>query len=398
MTRYLAWPRRLVYGSWRHGQGSAFATCNKPCLRFNRIRRLAMVCIRPSHSFSKPISLWLQDQLFKRFTSRQVLPFPTSTHVQVEATEPQIKPSRGSHVDGKQVGLSEAAETEEKQGKWSSPGGYEPFPWGSAPEAEVSAFGPQEKSMFQRLRYYLSTLVVREMLAKKVAMHTNAVKRDVFRSLSGSTRFAFIQAVRAIFEGTCKTPEPTWKLTYHDARSPSSEWELGYPPLSAMMEPKLASLYENLVSSFRAKDLEVRYELESIRVLSLAGFRAIVGLREAQEKPERSSVNIGALSLVFGKPVTVPSESERKEPVPISILYRMAVTFRCRELFTVRNSGTGEVLQGEDRMKEVDHVARFEVKVDEEKVRGSEGDDGNGVRHPVGRNYAICRSSSVILP
>lgn len=209
---------------------------------------------------------------------------------------------------------------------------------------------------------------------------------DLREILFRSTRFAFIQAIRGIFEGQCKTPPPTWEYTNDELNPPSSEWELGYPPLSEMMEPKLLEMYQDVVARFRANNREVRLELESIHPISMHDFKLIIGASRGTPLPPGATKHSkGSMTWITlqmpkggeemegggggqemgmgnnGQSFTAAARGSKKSS---KMVFQMAVTYKCRELFCVKDVETEEVVQGEEEVRETEHDCRFEMEID----------------------------------
>jgi len=272
---------------------------------------------------------------------------------------------------------SVAAEEEEKE----KPPPYQDvaFPWRSAPRVHLS--------FFQRISKGLSDIMpqafIRGLFFMSVGKLMEAPADDLREVLFRSTRFAFIQAVRGIFEGQCKTPPPNWEYTNDELNPPSSEWELGYPPLSEMMEPKLLEMYENLVAGFRANNREVRLELESIHPISMQDFRLVIGPSRGTPLPPGATKHTrgGVTVIVPQMPEGEEEEGgEGRQELGLRnngqsfmaavrgsknhLIFQMAVTFKCKELFCVKNVETEEVVQGEEEVRLTEHVCRFEIDFD----------------------------------
>jgi len=253
------------------------------------------------------------------------------------------------------------------------------FPWRSAPRVHLSFF----RRISKGLSDIMPQAFIRGLLFMSVGTLMEAPADDLREVLFRSTRFAFIQAVRGIFERQCKTPPPTWEYTNDELNPPSSEWELGYPPLSEMMEPKLLEMYENLVAGFRANNREVRLELESIHRNSMHDLRLVIGPSRGTPLPPGATKHTRG-----GVTVIVPQMPEGEEEEggggrqelgmgnndqsimaavrgsKNHLIFQMAVTFKCKELFCVKNADTEEVVQGEEEVRLTEHVCRFEIDLD----------------------------------
>lgn len=247
------------------------------------------------------------------------------------------------------------------------------FPWRSAPHKHLSISQTIYKNTFEVLpQSYIRGLLL-QVLCARMETSPEAITELLFRS----TRFAFIQAVRGIFDGQAKTPPPTWEYTNDELKPPSSEWEVGYPPLADMFDGRLTEMYQDVIPRFKANKREVRLELESIHPIAMNDFRLSIGPPQGTALPEGTEeLEVLGITIVLGKP---PSEQEglgvlgqwalkQAQTVPKSnfhLRFQMAVTFKCKEMFVVTNEETKEVVQGEEGvMREVEHVARFSIEFD----------------------------------
>lgn len=340
----------------------------------------------PSSLYPAPISAaWNQHQhLLLHHPRRSVSSdsASSSSHATAKATTPTPAASVGPGTV--------AAEEEEKE----TPPPYQDvaFPWRSAPRMHLSFFQRISKGLSD----FMPQAFIRGLFFMSVGKMMEAPADDLREVLFRSTRFAFIQAVRGIFEGQCKTPPPSWEYTNDELNPPSSEWELGYPPLSEMMEPKLLEMYQDVVAGFRANNREVRLELESIHPISMHDFRLVIGPSRGTPLPPGATKHTrGGVTVIVPQ---MPEEGEeeggeggRQEMGGANngqsfmaavrgsknhLIFQMAVTFKCKELFCVKNVETEEVMQGEEEVQDTEHVCRFEIDFDNRaQVRegGSEG-------------------------
>jgi hypothetical protein len=247
------------------------------------------------------------------------------------------------------------------------------FPWRSAPHKRLSF----TQAIYKNTINLLPQSYIRGLLLQVLSVRMETPPQAITELLFRSTRFAFIQAVRAIFDGQCKTPPPTWEYSKDEEKPPQSEWEVGYPALADMMDDRLTEMYQDVITRFKANKRDVRLELESINPIAMNDFKLSIGPPRGTPLPEGSEeVGVLGITIVVGKS---PSEqeglgvmgqwaAEQARTVPKSnfhLGFQMAVTFKCREMFVVRNEETEEVVQGEEGVvREVEHVAKFEIEFD----------------------------------
>jgi len=267
------------------------------------------------------------------------------------------------------------------------------FPWRSAPHKRVSF----TQAIYKNTINLLPQSYIRGLLLQVLSVRMETPPQAITELLFRSTRFAFIQAVRGIFDGQCKTPPPTWEYSKDEEKSPKSEWEVGYPDLAEMMDDRLTEMYKDVITRFKANKRDVRLELESINPIAMNDFKLLIGPPRGTALLEGSEeVEVLGITIVVGKS---PSEQEglgvmgqwaveQARTVPKSnfhLGFQMAVTFKCREMFVVRNEETEEVIQGEEGVvREVEHVARFEIEFDRRaqvRNRGKGRERGREVEH-----------------
>lgn len=247
------------------------------------------------------------------------------------------------------------------------------FPWRSAPHKRLSSF----EAIFKNTINILPQSYIRGRLLQVLSMRMDTSPQAITELLYRSTRFAFIQAVRGIFDGQCKTPPPTWEYSKDEEKPPSSDWELGYPILADMMDDRLTEIYQDVTARFKANKRDVRLELESVNPIAMDDFKLLIGPPRGMPLPKGSEeVEVLGIGVVVGK--SPPEQEgfgvmgrwavEQSRTVPKSnfhLRFQMAVTFKCREMFVVTNEETEEVVQGEEGVvREVEHVARFEIEFD----------------------------------
>ena len=296
---------------------------------------------------------------------------PFSTTPSTDAAKAAAKAPAASPND---VVVEEEAEEEATEGG-EKPAPYQEvaFPWRPDPRPPLGFFQMVSKTFHD----FLPQAYIRGLFYNAVGNLMETPSDDMPELLFRSTRFAFIQAVRGIFDGQCKTPPPTWEYT-NEENKVSSEWELGVPPLHAMMDSKLVALYEHAVAQFRANKRLVRLELESITPLTIDDVKLVIGPPRGEPLPAGATKHHK-----LGVTVIAASSSEKEEAggegdwgqsfmqqirprlAPnYHYLFQMAVTFRCKELFCVTNEETGEVVQGVDEVVETSHTVLFEIDFD----------------------------------
>lgn len=268
---------------------------------------------------------------------------------------------------------SDVVVEEEEAGQGEKPAPYQEvaFPWRPDPRPPLSFMQMVSKTFHD----FLPQAYIRGLFYNAVGNLMETPSEDMPELLFRSTRFAFIQAVRAIFDGQCKTPPPTWEYTNEENKI-STEWELGYPPLHAMMDSKLVAMYEHAVERFRANKRVVRLELESITPLHIQDVKLVIGPPRGEPLPAGATKHHK-----LGVTVIAASAPEKEEPAGdwgqsfmqqirprlapnFHYLFQCAVTFRCKELFCVTNEETGEVVQGADEVVETSHTVLFEIDFD----------------------------------
>lgn len=316
---------------------------------------------------------WKQHQQLLLYNSRRGM----SSDSAPPSSFANPRASTSSPQEGVAPG-SVAAEEEEKE----KPPPFQDvaFPWRTAPRMHLSFLQAASKWFSD----VFPQAFIRGLFYMSVGKLMEAPAEDLREILFRSTRFAFIQAVRGIFEGQCKTPPPAWEYTNDELNPPSSEWELGYPPLSEMMEPKLLEMYQDVVARFRANNREVRLELESIHPISMHDFKLVIGPPRGTPLPPGATKHTRG-----GVTVIVPQMPEGGEEMEgrgggqemgmgnngqsfmaavrgskNHMIFQMAVTFKCRELFCVKDVETDEAIQGQEEMRETEHVCRFEIDFD----------------------------------
>jgi len=244
------------------------------------------------------------------------------------------------------------------------------FPWRPAPRRPAAPRYASYGEWFTQILFQATLRgTFNKLLSKEMECLPRAVQERLFRYM----RFAFIQGVRGIFDGQCKTPRPTLEFSREDPTPPSSTWDMGYPPLSAMMDEALVMTYKDVMARFKANKREVRLELESIVPVAMHDYRMSMG--PPRGSPQRAAMakhKFFGLTTFSDQPIDIDGPMTDTLAAYVRVMSRnprigfhIAVTFRCRELFCVRNTDTGEVLQGEDGIREVDHVARFDVELDQ---------------------------------
>jgi hypothetical protein len=146
----------------------------------------------------------------------------------------------------------------------------------------------------------------------------------------------------------------------------------------------LVEVYEHVSARFRASKREVKYELENIETIDINDFKLVLG--PPRETPFPAGATIHDRWGVIVIACTPPSVEEevggegfqplgewgqsiyhkiRPQVTPnFHYIFSMAVTFRCHELFVIKNEETQEVVQGEDALVERDHKVRFEIQFD----------------------------------
>jgi hypothetical protein len=373
---------RFAAGMGSRSSGSGSSSSSSSSRAISQALRRSAASSPPSSLYPAPLSAaWNQHQQhpFLHHPRRGVSSDSASSSSRATAKANTPTPAAS-------IAPSVAAEEEEKD----KPPPYQDvaFPWRSAPRVHLS--------FFQRISKGLSDIMpqafIRGLFFMSVGKLMEAPADDLREVLFRSTRFAFIQAVRGIFEGQCKTPPPSWEYTNDELNPPSSEWELGYPPLSEMMEPKLLEMYQDVVAGFRANNREIRLELESIHPISMHDFRLVIGPSRGTPLPPGATKHTrGGVTVIVPQ---MPEEGEEEEGgggrqelgvgnngqsfmaavrgSKNHLIFQMAVTFKCKELFYVKNVETEEVVQGEEEVRDTEHVCRFEIDFDN-RAQVSEG-------------------------
>ncbi len=209
------------------------------------------------------------------------------------------------------------------------------FPWRSAPHKHLSF----SEAIYKNTINLLPQSYIRGRLLQVLSVRMETPPQAITELLYRSTRFAFIQAVRGIFEGQCKTPPPTWEYSKDEEKPPSCEWDMGFPALADMMDDRLTEIYQDVIARFKANKRDVRLELESINPIAMDDFKLLIGPPRGMPLPEGSEeVEVLGIGVVVGKS---PSEQEglgvmgrwaveQSRTVPKSnfhLRFQMAVTF-----------------------------------------------------------------------